>query len=368
MKFLNRVGLIFAACLVFAACDDSNDPNPNPEGGEFPLVEDGTSTLLVLCSGMWNQNNSSLFRYSYETGTSVPDYFLAANSRGLGDTANDMGIYGSKLYIVVNESNTVEIIDRATGKSLKQLSMVDEENSARQPRSVAFYKNKAYVCSFDGTVARIDTTTLNIDGWVTCGRNPDDLCVQDGKLYVANSGGLDYMEPIGVDRTVSVVDLNTFSEVKKIDVGPNPGKILPGPGHSVYVVTRGALSTAEDYHLVKIDTSTDVCAEIYDVHLENFTVYENLAYLYRYDYTTSAVEIGVFNLSTGRMERENFITDGTKINTPSSIEVNPVSGNVYITDANAYMASSDILSFSPDGTLNGKLNRIGVSAICIAFE
>ena len=142
MKFLNRVGLIFAACLVFAACDDSNDPNPNPEGGEFPLVEDGTSTLLVLCSGMWNQNNSSLFRYSYETGTSVPDYFLAANSRGLGDTANDMGIYGSKLYIVVNESNTVEIIDRATGKSLKQLSMVDEENSARQPRSVAFYKNK----------------------------------------------------------------------------------------------------------------------------------------------------------------------------------------------------------------------------------
>lgn len=368
MKFLNKMFLTLAACLVLSACDDSNEPDPTPEGDDFPLVEDGTSTLLVLCSGMWNQNNSSLFRYSFETGTSVSDYFLAENGRGLGDTANDMGIYGSKIYIVVNESNTVEIVDRTTGKSLKQLSMVDDENGARQPRSVAFYKNKAYVCSFDGTVARIDTTSLNIDGWITCGRNPDDLCVQDGKLYVANSGGLDYMEPIGVDRTVSVVDLNTFSEIKKIEVGPNPGKILPGPGHSVYVVTRGALSTAEDYHLVKIDTSADVCAEIYDVHPENFAIYENRAYLYRYDYTTSESEIAVFNLESGQMEREDFITDGTKINTPSSIEVNPVSGNVYITDANAYMASSDILSFSPEGTLNGRLDRIGVSAICIAFE
>ena len=31
-------------------------------------------------------------------------------SRGLGDTANDLAIYGSKIYIVANVSSTIEII------------------------------------------------------------------------------------------------------------------------------------------------------------------------------------------------------------------------------------------------------------------
>ncbi len=79
-----------------------------------------------------------------------------------------------------------------------------------------FIKNKAYVCSYDGTVARIDTTSLSIDVITTVGRNPDNICVQNEKLYISNSGGLDYSEGLGVDNTVSVVDIDTFNESSKI--------------------------------------------------------------------------------------------------------------------------------------------------------
>ena len=70
-------------------------------------------------------------------------------------------------------------------------------------------------------MARIDTASLQVEALAQVGRNPEDLCVQDGKLYVSNSGGLDW-EGIGVDRTVSVVDLAAFTETKQIEVGPNP--------------------------------------------------------------------------------------------------------------------------------------------------
>ena len=49
-------------------------------------------------------------RYSFSNGTQTPDYFKKINKRGL-DTANDMAIYGSKLYVVVNVSSQIEVID-----------------------------------------------------------------------------------------------------------------------------------------------------------------------------------------------------------------------------------------------------------------
>ena len=72
--------------------------------------------MYILSEGLFNQNNSSLARYSFNQQKRTSNYFSANNQRGLGDTANDMAIYGNKIYIVVNVSSTVEVIDFTTGK------------------------------------------------------------------------------------------------------------------------------------------------------------------------------------------------------------------------------------------------------------
>lgn len=186
-------------------------------------AETGTAELYILSEGLFNLNNSSLALYSFKNNQLNTDYFRSINRRGLGDTANDMGIYGSKLYIVVNVSSQ----DRSSRPAKRQVCQADthavRKRKFRQPRNIAFDGGKAYVCSFDGTVARIDTASLSIDALTRAGRNPDGICVQNGKLYVSNSGGLDW-EGIGVDRTVSVIDIPSFTEIKKIEVGPNPGR------------------------------------------------------------------------------------------------------------------------------------------------
>ena len=214
-----------SSIILFVACDDMED-KPFTSGIIGDPTETGTAELYVLCEGLFNQNNSSLARFSFGNQQMVRDYFKAVNRRGLGDTANDMAIYGSKIYVIVNISSTVEVIDFRTGSSLKQIQMLAENGSSRQPRYIAFHKKKAYVCSYDGTVARIDTTSLSIEAITSVGRNPDGICVQNEKLYISNSGGLDYSSGLGVDNTVSVVDIATFKESSKLTVGPNPGKIV----------------------------------------------------------------------------------------------------------------------------------------------
>lgn len=362
--------LVFIVCslaLLFAGCDDLEDKTYVADEANGVVEDYGTAEMYILNEGLFNLNNSTLARYSFQTRTCSYDYFRALNHRGLGDTANDMDIYGSKLYIVVNVSSTVEVVDLQTGLSIKQIPMLADNGSSRQPRAIAFEEGKAYVCSYDGTVARIDTTSLEIDGITEVGRNPEDLCVQDGKLYVSNSGGLDWAG-IGVDRTVSVVDLSTFTESKKIEVGPNPGKILAGPDHSVWVATQGEQIEQGDYKLVKINTQSDVVEKIYDEPVMDFAFDYNTAYLYNYDYATGQTAFKVFNLTTGEVVRSQFITDGTRIERPFSIQVNPYSSNIYITEAYNYQVDGDLLCFTPEGELMFRLSGVGLNPNTVLFR
>lgn len=145
MKKKNVCILVLLAAL-FAACSDSDiviDPT------DLPPSE--TQKILVLCEGIWNHDNSTLAFYDLKSKTTDLDYFTTVNKRGLGDTANDMIKYGSKIYIVVNESGTIEVIDAATGKSLQQIEMKEKTTEGKeinkQPRYAAAYGGES-ICHF----------------------------------------------------------------------------------------------------------------------------------------------------------------------------------------------------------------------------
>ena len=371
MDLKKKLTYIFWFCLplllLFTACDDMEDKPFTSDIAGDPTETD-TAELYALCEGLFNQNNSSLMRFSFGNQRMVRNYFNTINHRGLGDTANDLAIYGGKIYVIVNVSSTVEVVDFRTGNSLKQIQIQAENGSSREPRYIAFHKEKAYVCSYDGTVTRIDTTSLAIDGVASVGRNPDGICVQNGKLYISNSGGLDHASGSGVDNTVSVVDIATFKEINKITVGPNPGKIVAGAdGTTVYVTTRGEDVEAGNYNFAKIDCQTNEVTH-YNEKVQNFAIDEEIAYLYNYNYSTQTSSIKTFNLKTGKTVRENFITDGTSIDTPYGINVNPYSGNVYITNAYDYTIYGDLLCFNQQGQLQFRLNNIGLNPNTIVFS
>ena len=170
------------------------------------------------------------------------------------------------------------------------------------------------------------------------------------------------------DNTVSVVDIATFKETDKIIVGPNPGKIIADTKEKVvYVATRGEDVEAGDYNFAKIDCRTKVVTH-YNERVQNFAIDGEIAYLYNYNYSTQTASIKTFNLKTGETVRENFITDGTNISTPYGINVNPYSGNIYITDAYDYTVYGDLLCFNQQGQLLFRLNNIGLNPNTIVFS
>jgi hypothetical protein len=353
IKFQTVYMLLMVALI--SSCDDMKDL-PTPVN--LPLTPGETGQLYVLSEGLFNMNNSTLSLLDFNRRTLNQDFFLYQNNRGLGDTGNDMKRYGSKLWIVVNVSSQLEVLDVKSGISLKRIPFFNANGVARQPRYIAFSGSKAYVCSFDGTVARIDTTSLEIEAVIAVGRNPDGIAVANRKLYVSNSGGLDMPN---YDTTVSVVDLSTFTEVKKIDVGMNPYKIEADNEGDVYVVSRGNNGNVKA-KLVRINSRTDMVTQSFDdLQVVNFTIHSDTAYLYNYDFVKNTYWVKTFDCKTEKIISTNFISDSTVLERPFSISVHPTNGNVYLTDARDYTSKGDLLCFSRTGKLLYKIESIGLN-------
>ena len=357
---------ILTLAAFFMACD----PEPvllDTGGGKDDSPHNGA---YVLSEGLFNLNNSTLTWIDFSTlkpdswssqgGTSY-DSFEKVNGRRIGDTANDMLLYGSRLYIAVNVSSTIEILDAATCTSLKQIRM-EQNGIPSEPRYLAAHGGYVYMCCFDGTVQRIDTLTMEIDASVNVGRNPDGICYAAGKLYVSNSGGLDADNP---DNTVSVIDVNSFTEKTRIEVRSNPGTIRTD-GKSVFVVSRGIFDFDRmdyDYRLHRIDVETDLLTDTYNIPVLDMDIYDGKAWIYRY----GSGRIQVMDLETGHILQPDFITDGTRIECPYSIKVDSATRKVYVTDAADYVTPGSLYCFNPDGSLDYRIPGIGINPNTIQF-
>ncbi|MDN3548649.1 YncE family protein [Mucilaginibacter aquaedulcis] len=326
-------------------------------------IKPGTATSIPVTKGLYILNvgqigESSLSLYDLDTKQYMPDQYLTINGKPLGLTANDMEIYGSKMYIAVTNSNVVDVVNPKTGKLIKQDSLLNATiespwfNYNKQPRSMAFYKSNVYISCYDGTVAVMDTTTLSVSTKITLPGffYQEGLVVQNNKLYVADSG-------FGVTNTVSVVDLATNKEIKRIGVIPYPVSLAADAYGNVYVFS----SYTDDFQnyivspggVTIIDSNTDsvkpaIITGKGTVEKSSIPISINGDLIY---YATGDNKIAVYNAKTQTRVTDSFVTDGTAIQYPYSICANPVSGEVYVGDAKDGLSNGLVDIFDRTGKL-----------------
>ncbi|MBQ1874182.1 MAG: hypothetical protein II144_00605 [Paludibacteraceae bacterium] len=200
----------------------------------------GTGGLYVLCEGNMGSNKARLDYMNLSAGDYYANWYGAQNPnqlKELGDVGNDIQQYGSRLYAVINCSHKVEVMDARA----HHIGQVEISNC----RYLAFHGDKLYVSAYVGSVAtpellgsvyEVDTATLEITREVKVGHQPDELCIIDDLLYVVNSGGYLMNQ---YDSTISVVDLHSFRELRRIPVGLNPTRLRVDEHKQLWVCCQG---------------------------------------------------------------------------------------------------------------------------------
>jgi DNA-binding beta-propeller fold protein YncE len=345
---MKKTFYICALCaLAFTACR-KDDVNPSAP------VAISARGFYVLNEGNMGTNKASLDYYNLDSGIYYRNVYAGANPTvpmELGDVGNDLKIYGGKMYAVINGSNKVEVMH---AHSAVRIGQVEVPNC----RYIAFAEGYAYVSSYAGPVdfggtnqrgyiAKIDTANLQKVGECLVGYQPDGLAVVGNKLYVANSGGYQAVQ----DSTLSVIDLSSFAETKRLTVGVNPDVVQADRHGNLWGTTRG--------NYFDIDPTLYYVDEQDVVHTlpsaaANFCINGDSLYFYATAYDAdwkATYSYGIVNISTKAVVSTQLITDGTAIQNPYGIAVNPVTKDVYITDAKDYVSPGELYCFDKSGKL-----------------
>ncbi|WP_072932849.1 YncE family protein [Chishuiella changwenlii] len=353
------------------SCTQDNYIIEEEEEGVTNPENNNVKGFYLLNEGNMGSNSATIDFMDFSLGVYRKNIYATANPtmvKELGDVGNDIKVYGNKLYAVINVSNFIEVMDLKTAKHIGTIPL---ENG----RYITFANGKAYASSYAGPVSidpkaplgkvvEIDTLSLSVMREVTVGYQPEELEVIGNKLFVANSGG--YKAP-NYDKTISVVDLSTFKETEKIEVGINLHRLKKDSQGDLYVTSRGDYRDVPS-NLYVINSQTYQIKKTFNIPVSNFTIDDDKLYYYsnefNYNTSQSTKSYGIINTNTEEIINNKLINDAelNNIRTPYGIAVHPNTKDIFLTDVGDYVSMGFVYCFDKNGMFKWKTTTGNIPA------
>ena len=379
---MKRLLIYIWPLMIFASCRNDVMVVPMEDintGGK--TVKSEIVGMYLLNEGNMGSNKATLDYLDLSGQDSTVHYYRNIYSERnpstvmmLGDVGNDIQIYGSRLWMVINCSNKVEV---ARASDAVRIGKVNIPNC----RYVTFKDGFAYVSSYVGTqyggsdsplgsVYKVDTLTLEKVDSCAVGYQPEEMAVVGNKLYVANSGGYQGMTGQGYESTVSVIDLATMRETGKIEVAPNLHHVKADHYGQLWVTARGNYNdeTSTIWWLQPNADGKMVVGGYLDQPVSDLCIVGDSLYFYGSQWSeimlTNKVTYGIINVRTHQIV-SNSLSDApeiSKIRMPYGIIVNPLRRDFYLMDAKNYVSSGELLHFLPDGSFDWKVKTGDIPA------
>lgn len=147
MSIRNRL-IILLTSLLALACDRVL------ELPSIQLSKDNPLQFLVVNEGLFTTNTAALSAV-YKDGTIYWDVFEPINQRPLGDVAQSITLINGKLFVAINNSRRIEVLDPNTFKSVASLRY----SQSGSPRYITpLTNNTALVSDLYGQLVKISTT------------------------------------------------------------------------------------------------------------------------------------------------------------------------------------------------------------------
>lgn len=352
--YLGMIAMISAS--LTGCSDEPNDKNPIPD---LPTTSNGA---YILNQGNYESKiEGSLNFINYSVSKISRDLFRTYNKRSLGDTPQCGIAYGSKLYLGVYGSNTIEIIDKVTYKSLLQISLSDKVGQS--PRSMVAKDGKVYVSMYNGYVCSLDTLTQTIDKTVKVGPNPEIIAIYDDKIFVPNSDGMNHPN---YGKTASIIPLESFGTEETsetFEVPLNPKQFLTN-GSSLFILALGNYVDIPNA-LYKVDSDYK-CKFI--ANATKAAIKDNFIYIIDAPWGGKVV-YSRYDINSEELTN----LDIKNIDAPSGLGVDPITGNIFISSYPldngdiSYSLPGYVCEYDSNGVYKNKYDS-GVGDTCIFFD
>lgn len=334
INIMKRFLAVLISGSIFYACEPEPNIQPN-----IPPTTSIRGGLFILNEGNFQAGNATLDYYNFETQALSFNAFETVNKRKLGDVLQSMTHTGSFGYLIVNNSQKIEIIN------INSLASVGSITGFKSPRYMVIKDNIAYVSEYyDGGIKMVDLAKSQIIGTIPIKGNLDGLLLHQNKLYVTNAAG-NYLYVI-----------NTFSNIvsDSIAVGYGSNSLQLDADNRLWVLSSGRkVGTVEESgRLNAINTNTDSVSKFFlitresdhgpiklRVDTEKKTLYWINKSIYKHD------------VASADLMKEPFVNAFK--NNFWALSIDSLTREIYVGDAIDFIQKSNINRYDRTGTIKG---------------
>ena len=324
---MKKFYLLLAVIFSLLSCTKEKDGS-----GSF-LTGNG---LFLINEGNFMGGNGSLSFYSYDSLKIYNNIFLNANGRPLGDVPNSLAISGERIYIVVNNSGKIEVVNKNTLESVKTISDLNA------PRTISVISNsKAYVSSmYSNSVSVIDLSDNSVSGSINLHHSSEAIVSVRNRAFIANWIG---------GSSVMVVDTDNDKLIDSVKVALEPESMVIDKNKTLWILCDGGWARENNAELIAVNTSTLVIEKrlVFPSKLSSPSCLQ-------IDGTGSTLyylETGVRKIKIDATEvaASAFIPEQGHIF--YKMAVNPVNNDILVTDAVDYQQKGHMLLYDSKGSL-----------------
>ncbi|MGE6396687.1 T9SS type A sorting domain-containing protein [Chryseobacterium scophthalmum] len=314
-----------------------------------------TEGVLVLNEGGAGSNNAEISLINNQSALTNNYFKLKNNNATLGDTAQDIKIFGDKIFVVLNISNQIKVINKSDFTLITTIS-----TNLNNPRYIAFNGNKAYVTNWGSGSSTTDdyVAVFNLNNYthetnIPVGNGPEKIFSKNNKLYVLLKGGY------GLNHFMDVINTTTNTVESQVNVGDSPNSIFE-KDNLLYIMSSGDpyLPTSFGTLTVYNTTSqTTVSSTTFPVGVKpSYMDTDGTNIYYMNEASIYKTPIASPSINTSPIA----VTPITVNSYGTAYGFNIVNNKIYAADPSGYIAAGKIYTYDLQGSL---LNTFTVTSL-----
>lgn len=345
------LALVPAGCSKDPVREKKTDPTDT-----VPTPVSYKNGIFIINEGNYNWGNASVTFLDSKTGAVVQDIFGKSNSRNLGDVAESMTISGNYGYLVVNNSNRIEVVSLDDFKSVKTIT------GLHSPRYLTVVDStKAYATNLQNDISVIDLKTNSVKSSIPTTSWTETMIRYDRFMLVTSIGT--FSEPSsGRKAQVLVVDTQTDAIVDSIQSGKEPVGLVIDKKQKVWVLCTGGYDNFEAPSLLRVNPELRVVEKVFTFTDPN-DLPSRLCINPGGD-TLYFLKGGVYSMPVGAsaLPSQALIpADGRHL---YGLNIHPVTGRIFVTDAKDYVQNGTAYQYTSKGTKVGEYTAGRIPGSC----
>lgn len=319
--------LLFTSCIL-SSCKKEKQP-------QIP-VSSNSGDAIIICEGLFGAANSRIDVYDRSTNSIIENVFTTANNRPLGDIAQSGMIINNKLYLVVNNSSKIEVLNLDNFKSEQIV------HNLQSPRIILNLHTKLYVSDIYANKIHVLSypdlsyiKAINRNGWT------EELLYLNNLVYTSN-----------FDHSfVYLIEPNTDQIIDSISISAPSGSILRDKNDKIWVLTGGGIGQNSNNQIHRINPQSKSIEK---------TINLNTSGAFKLKINRSGDKLyylkgsQVFTLSIDQETPELFYQKNSA--TWYGIAFDPTNTNIWLCDAKSYVENGEITIISPEGIVSQQFN------------